>query len=278
MPYTGAMLLDVRDLKVSFDTPDGVVEAVRGLDLQLAAGEAVGIVGESGSGKSQSVLALMGLLADNARVTGSAKLQTGDGAVELIGAKRRVLERIRGARIAMIFQDPMTTLNPHLRIATQMTEVLKRHRGLKGKAATAAAIEMLEAVRIPDASRRIRYYPHQFSGGMRQRVMIAMSLACEPDILVADEPTTALDVTVQADILDLMAELRTRTKTALLLITHDLGVVAGQTERVLVMRNGEVVERGPIDTLFAAPQHDYTQRLLAAVPRLETPRRADGGR
>jgi oligopeptide transport system ATP-binding protein len=272
------MLLDVRDLKVSFDTPDGVVEAVRGLDLQLAAGEAVGIVGESGSGKSQSVLALMGLLADNARVTGSARLETPTGPVELIGAKRRVLERIRGARIAMIFQDPMTTLNPHLRIATQMTEVLKRHRGLKGRAATHAAIEMLEAVRIPDASRRIRYYPHQFSGGMRQRVMIAMSLACEPDILVADEPTTALDVTVQADILDLMAELRRRTNVALLLITHDLGVVAGQTERVLVMRNGEVVERGAIDELFAAPAHDYTRALLAAVPRLETPRDAAGGR
>jgi len=275
--YTGGMLLEVADLKVSFDTPDGVVEAVRGLDLALEAGESVGIVGESGSGKSQSVLALLGLLADNARVSGSARLQTREGLIELIGAKPRVLNRIRGARIAMIFQDPMTALNPYLRIATQMTEVLKRHRGLRGRAATRAAIEMLEAVRIPDAARRMRYYPHQFSGGMRQRVMIAMSLACEPDILVADEPTTALDVTVQADILDLMAELRERTRTALLLITHDLGVVAGQCERVLVMRNGEVVERGDIDQLFAAPAHAYTQRLLAAVPRLETPRQRPPG-
>lgn len=275
--YTGGMLLEVADLKVSFDTPDGVVEAVRGLDLALEAGESVGIVGESGSGKSQSVLALLGLLADNARVSGSARLQTRDGPIELIGAKPRVLNRIRGARIAMIFQDPMTALNPYLRIATQMTEVLKRHRGLRGRAATRAAIEMLEAVRIPDAARRMRYYPHQFSGGMRQRVMIAMSLACEPDILVADEPTTALDVTVQADILDLMAELRERTRTALLLITHDLGVVAGQCQRVLVMRNGEVVERGDIDQLFAAPAHAYTQRLLAAVPRLETPRQRAPG-
>ncbi|MES1930971.1 oligopeptide transporter ATP-binding component [Salinisphaera shabanensis T35B1] len=265
------MLLDVRDLKVSFDTPDGVVEAVRGLDLQLAAGESVGIVGESGSGKSQSVLALMGLLADNARVSGGATLQTDTGALELIGAKRRVLERIRGARIAMIFQDPMTTLNPHLRIATQIKEVITRHRGLRGRAATKAAIEMLEAVKIPDPARRIRYYPHQFSGGMRQRVMIAMALACEPDILIADEPTTALDVTVQADILDLMAELRQRTNVALLLITHDLGVVAGQCERLLVMRHGEVVERGAIDPIFEAPAHAYTRDLLAAVPKLETP-------
>ena len=271
--YTGCMLLDVRDLKVRFDTPDGVVEAVRGLDLQLTAGESVGIVGESGSGKSQSVLALMGLLADNARVSGSASLQTGRGRLELIGAKRRTLERIRGARIAMIFQDPMTTLNPHLRIATQIKEVITRHRGLRGRAATNAAIEMLEAVKIPDAARRIRYYPHQFSGGMRQRVMIAMALACEPDILIADEPTTALDVTVQADILDLMAELRERTRVALLLITHDLGVVAGQCERLLVMRAGEVVERGAIDDIFSAPAHEYTRALLAAVPRLETPHR-----
>jgi len=268
------MLLDVCDLKVSFDTPDGVVEAVRGLDLSLAAGESVGIVGESGSGKSQSVLALMGLLADNARVSGSARLVSGQGPVELIGAGSRVLNRVRGAKIAMIFQDPMTALNPHLRISTQMIEVLTRHRGLSRRAARVAAVEMLEAVRIPDAGRRIRYYPHQFSGGMRQRVMIAMSLACEPDILIADEPTTALDVTVQADILDLIGEMRARTNTALLMITHDLGVVAGQCERVLVMRAGEIVEHGPIDSLFVRPQHDYTQALLAAVPRLDTPRRA----
>ena len=265
------MLLDVRDLQVRFDTPDGVVEAVRGLDFELAAGESLGIVGESGSGKSQSVLALLGLLAANARVTGSARLAGGDGGIELIGARRRVLERVRGARIAMIFQDPMTALNPHLRIVTQIAEVLVRHRGLRGRAARARAIEMLEAVRIPDAARRARYFPHQFSGGMRQRVMIAMALACEPEILVADEPTTALDVTVQAEILDLLAEARARTGAALVLITHDLGVVAGQCERMLVMREGEVVERGGIEGIFAAPEHDYTRALLAAVPRLDPP-------
>ncbi|GAB3672077.1 ABC transporter ATP-binding protein [Salinisphaera aquimarina] len=271
------MLLDVQNLKVSFDTPDGVVEAVRGLDFTLAEGESLGIVGESGSGKSQSVLALMGLLAANARVTGSARLHADSGPIELIGARSRTLNRVRGARIAMIFQDPMTALNPHLRIATQMTEVLTRHRGLGRRAAHAAAVAMLDAVRIPDAARRIRYFPHQFSGGMRQRVMIAMSLACEPDILIADEPTTALDVTVQADILDLMAELRTRTRTALLLITHDLGVVAGQCERMLVMRRGEIVERGAIGPVFAGPSHDYTRALLAAVPRLDGPRPAPRG-
>ena len=269
------MLLEVSNLNVVFDTPDGVVEAVRGIDFSLAAGEALGIVGESGSGKSQTVLALMGLLADNARVSGSARFATGNHEpVELIGARPRVLNRVRGARIAMIFQDPMTALNPHLRIVTQMTEVLTRHRGLGRREARRAAVEGLEAVRIPDAARRVRYYPHQFSGGMRQRVMIAMSLACEPDILIADEPTTALDVTVQADILDLIGELRARTNTALLMITHDLGVVAGQCERVLVMRSGEIVEHGPIDAVFARPRHDYTRALLAAVPRLDTPRRA----
>jgi len=270
------MLLTVSNLNVSFDTPDGEIQAVRGIDFALAAGEALGIVGESGSGKSQSVLALMGLLADNARVTGSARFAAHDKAIELIGARPRTLNRVRGAKIAMIFQDPMTALNPHLRISTQMIEVLTRHRGLGRRAARQAAIEGLEAVRIPDAARRIRYYPHQFSGGMRQRVMIAMSLACEPDILIADEPTTALDVTVQADILDLIGELRTRTHTALLMITHDLGVVAGQCERVVVMRAGEIVEHGPIDTIFETPQHDYTRALLAAVPRLDTPRRARG--
>lgn len=273
------MLLEVKALKVAFDTTDGEVEAVRGVDFGLERGEAVGIVGESGSGKSQSVLALMGLLASNARVSGSARLagpvdRKGDD-IELIGARRRLLRHVRGARIAMIFQDPMTALNPHLRISTQMIEILRAHQGIRRRAAMRRAVEMLEAVRIPDAARRIRYFPHQFSGGMRQRVMIAMALSCEPEILIADEPTTALDVTVQAEILDLLAELRARTHTALLLITHDLGVVAGQCERLLVMRAGEIVERGPIDRIFDAPGHDYTRQLLAAVPRLEAPSPAD---
>jgi oligopeptide transport system ATP-binding protein len=278
------VLLEVKNLQVTFDTPDGMVEAVRGLDFALDRGETLGLVGESGSGKSQSVLALMGLLAANAQVSGSARLsgarpgnarlssaQSADdrGAIELIGAQARTLRRVRGARIAMIFQDPMTALNPHLRVATQMVETLRAHRGLRRRTALKTATEMLEAVRIPDATRRIRYFPHQFSGGMRQRVMIAMALSCQPEILIADEPTTALDVTVQAEILDLLAELRAASHTALVLITHDLGVVAGVCERVLVMRAGEVVERGPSKRVFTAPEHAYTQALLAAVPKLE---------
>lgn len=263
------MLLEVANLKVEFETPDGVVEAVRGLDFSLARGEALGIVGESGSGKSQSVLALTGLLAANARVTGSARLTGNEGPMELIGAAPGLLTEVRGARIGMIFQDPMTSLNPHLRIATQLTEVLVLHRGLRRRAALAEAIDMLEAVRIPDAARRIRDFPHQLSGGMRQRVMIAMALACRPQILIADEPTTALDVTVQAEILDLLADIRRRFDIALILITHDLGVVAGQCQRVLVMRSGEVVERGSVEQIFTASGHAYTRDLLAAVPRLD---------
>lgn len=266
------MLLDVRNLKVDFETHDGLIDAVHDLSFSIDTGEAVGIVGESGSGKSQSVLALMGLLAGNARISGSAELapaKSGGRPVELIGARPRVLRRVRGARIAMIFQDPMTALNPYLKISTQMIELLRAHRGMGRRAATAAAIEMMEAVRIPEAARRIQYYPHQFSGGMRQRVMIAMALSCEPELLIADEPTTALDVTVQDEILEVIGKLRERTHTALLLITHDLGVVAGQCSRALVMRAGDLVEQGSIDKVFNAPEADYTRDLLAAIPRLE---------
>ncbi|AWN15207.1 ABC transporter ATP-binding protein [Salinisphaera sp. LB1] len=266
------MLLEVQNLKIDFKTHDGTIDAVHDLSFSIERGEAVGIVGESGSGKSQSVLALMGLLAGNARVTGSARLAPGSkgGApVELLGAKPRVLRRVRGARIAMIFQDPMTALNPHLKISTQMIELLRAHRGMGKRAAMRAAIDMLEAVRIPEAARRIKYYPHQFSGGMRQRVMIAMALSCEPELLIADEPTTALDVTVQDEILELIAELRERSNTALLLITHDLGVVAGQCSRALVMRGGDLVEHGSIEKVFNAPEAQYTRDLLAAIPRLE---------
>ncbi len=261
------MLLKVENLKISFDTPDGVVEAVRGLDFHLNEGETLGIVGESGSGKSQTVMAMLGLLAPNARVSGSARYRD----QELIGLSQRVLSHIRGAKIAMIFQDPMTSLNPHLRVSTQMTEVLRHHKGMGKKQALEKSIDMLEAVRIPDAARRISYFPHEFSGGMRQRVMIAMSLLCEPDILIADEPTTALDVTVQAEILDLIRDLRTRFDTSVLLITHDLGVVAGTCERLIVMQAGEVVEAGSADEVFYNTRHDYTRALLAAVPRLDGP-------
>ena len=266
------MLLDVQNLKIDFETHDGLIDAVHDLSFSIDRGEAVGIVGESGSGKSQSVLALMGLLAGNARVSGSAKLasaKAGGTPIELVGAKTRVLRRGRGARIAMIFQDPMTALNPHLKISTQMIELLRAHRGMGRREAMKAAIEMMEAVRIPEAARRIKYYPHQFSGGMRQRVMIAMALSCEPELLIADEPTTALDVTVQDEILDVIAELRERTHTALLLITHDLGVVAGQCSRALVMRAGDLVEHGSIEKVFNSPEAEYTRDLLAAIPRLE---------
>ncbi|MDA3919648.1 MAG: ATP-binding cassette domain-containing protein [Salinisphaera sp.] len=264
-------LLEVRNLKIDFETHDAVVDAVHALDFTLERGEALGIVGESGSGKSQTVLGLIGLLAPNAKISGTATL-TGSGKqgdIELLSAKPRILRKVRGARIAMIFQDPMTALNPHLKISTQMIEVLRAHRGMGRREAMQAAIDMLEAVRIPEAARRIKYYPHQFSGGMRQRVMIAMALSCEPEILIADEPTTALDVTVQAEILDLIDELRARTHTALILITHDLGVIAGQCSRALVMRRGDLVEHGPIEQIFRAPEAQYTRDLLAAIPRLE---------
>jgi len=259
------MLLEVENLRVSFDTPDGVIEAVRGIDFALSESETLGIVGESGSGKSQSVLGMLGLLDANGRISGSARYR----GRELIGLSQRELTAVRGNRIAMIFQDPMTSLNPHLRIRTQMTEVLTHHKGMSQRDALARAVEMLRSVHIPDAERRIHYYPHEFSGGMRQRVMIAMSLLCEPDILIADEPTTALDVTVQAEILDLIRDLRERLSTSVILITHDLGVVAGTCERVLVMHEGTIVESGSAEDVFYAPRRDYTRQLLDAVPRLD---------
>ncbi|MEQ9131312.1 MAG: ATP-binding cassette domain-containing protein, partial [Salinisphaeraceae bacterium] len=256
------MLLQVANLQVSFDTPDGPVDAVRGLDFELAEGQTLGIVGESGSGKSQSVRALLGLLDSNGRVSGSARYRD----TELIGLSERELRRIRGSRIAMIFQDPMTSLNPHLRVSTQMAEVLAQHQGLRRRAAMSRAIEMLEAVRIPDAARRIRYYPHQFSGGMRQRVMIAMSLLCQPDILIADEPTTALDVTIQETILDLLRHLQRERNLGILLISHDLGLVARYADDVAVMHQGRIVETGATARVLEQPEHDYTRHLLAAEP------------
>jgi oligopeptide transport system ATP-binding protein len=268
------MLLDVNRLRVRFETGEDTVTAVRDVSFSLTEGETLGIVGESGSGKSQTVMAIMGLLADNGRVDGSARFR----GEELVGLPQRLLRRVRGNSISMIFQDPMTSLNPHLRIATQMTEVLAYHRGMGSRRAMDAAVAMLEAVHIPDAGRRIRYYPHEFSGGMRQRVMIAMALLCEPEILIADEPTTALDVTVQAEILDLIRDLRHRFGTSVLMITHDLGVVAGTCDRVIVMRQGEIVESGDAADIFARPQHDYTRALLNAVPRLDTPPLIQSGR
>ena len=265
-------LISVRDLRVDFSTPDGIVHAVRGIDFDLQAGKTLGIVGESGSGKSQTVLSLMGLLADNGRSSGSARFE----GRELIGMADRDLRGIRGNRIAMIFQDPMTSLNPYLKIGVQMAQVLELHEGMGRRQALRRCGELLEAVRIPDAGKRLQSWPHELSGGMRQRVTIATALLCTPALLIADEPTTALDVTVQAQILNLMQELRSDFNAAIVFITHDLGIVAGFCDDVLVMQDGECKERGSVDRVYAAPKHPYTQRLLAAVPRLDRDARPRG--
>ena len=258
-------LLEVQHLNTRFATPEGEVKAVNDLSFTVAEGETVGVVGESGSGKTQVFLTIMGLLAANGRATGSARFR----GTELLGMPADALNRIRGSRIAMIFQDAMTSLNPYLRISRQMTEVLVQHRGMSESDARAAGVALLDRVRIPEAARRFDMYPHEFSGGMRQRVMIAMALLCEPDLLIADEPTTALDVTIQAQILDLMRELKRESNTAIVLITHALGVVAGLCDRVLVMYGGRIVEEAPMRQIFYEPQHPYTHGLLRSTPRLD---------
>lgn len=260
-------MLEVNNLCVSFDTPEGEVHAVSGVDFSLEAGDALAIVGESGSGKTQSMLAILGLLAENGHASGSAKFRNED----LLQMSPAALNEHRGKDIAMIFQDPMTSLNPYLTIESQMIEMVTHHQGLGKKEARAHAIEMLRAVRIPEPEQRIRQYPHEYSGGMRQRVLVAMGLLCEPDILIADEPTTALDVTVQSQIAQLMGELRRQSNTAILLITHDLGVVAGLCDRVLVLYAGEVVEYGTVEQIYYEARHPYTRGLLESVPRLDQP-------
>ncbi|MDJ0928774.1 MAG: ABC transporter ATP-binding protein [Gammaproteobacteria bacterium] len=262
---TGAPLLEVSDLRVTFTTPDGPVQAVCGLDFHIAAGETLGIVGESGSGKSQSLLAILGLLADNGSASGRAVFDGND----LMQMPPAQLAAIRGAGIGMVFQDPMTALNPFMTIGAQMSLVLRRHEDLARGAARRRCVEALESVSITDPERRLAMYPHELSGGMRQRVMIASALSCRPRLLIADEPTTALDVTVQAQILELLDTVTREQGTALILITHDLGVVAGSCDRVLVMQNGELRDRGDIDDVFYQPQHEYTRKLLAAVPRVD---------
>ena len=258
-------LIEVKDLGVQFQTNDGLVFAVNGINFALDRGQTLGIVGESGSGKSQSVLALMGLLARNGRASGQA-LYAGQ---DLLTMKPRDLNRIRGNRVAIIFQDPMTSLNPYLTVERQMTEVLQFHKGLDRKAARLRSVALLDAVKIPEAARRISMSPHEFSGGMRQRVMIAMALLCEPEVLIADEPTTALDVTVQAQILALLRELQRDFGTAIVLITHDLGVVAGLCDQVMVLYGGRVMEQGSAQDIFYRATHPYTVGLLGAVPRLD---------
>ena len=256
-------LLDVDALSVRFETDDGVVQAVDSLSFSLDEREVLGIVGESGCGKSVSLMSLVRLLPPSAKIEGSASF---DG-LDLLRASPRQIRRIRGREVAFVFQEPMTSLNPALRVGRQIAEVLEHHLALTRRAADKRAVELLDLVRIPAPARRVREYPHQLSGGMRQRVMIAIALACDPKILVADEPTTALDVTIQAGILDLMRDIRERLGTAIVLITHNLGVVADIADRVLVMYAGRKVEEAPVHDLFAAPQHPYTIGLLGAVPR-----------
>jgi oligopeptide transport system ATP-binding protein len=260
------ILLEVRDLCVTFDTPEGAVPAVDHLSFALAAGDALGIVGESGAGKSQTALALLGLLARNANVSGSIRFE----GQELLTLRPSQWSKLRGNRITMVFQDPMTSLNPYLRVETQIGEVLERHRGLSRGQSRAESLRLLEAVHIADAPSRLRAYPHELSGGQRQRVMIAIALACRPALLLADEPTTALDVTVQAQILSLFAELRREFGVAMILITHDFGVVTEVCDHTMVMYAGRAVEAGSTPALLQAPAHPYTRALLEARPRVDT--------
>ncbi len=259
-----AALLEIRDLDVHFTTQDGDIHAVKKVSLNIAEGTCLGVVGESGSGKSQLFLAAMGLLAANGRASGSVRYR-GQELLDLPAAR---LNKFRGAKITMIFQDPLTSLTPHMTVGAQILEALTLHQKMPREEAERRVRDMLDYVRIPEGARRMKQYPHELSGGMRQRVMIAMATITGPDLVIADEPTTALDVTVQAQILEILRALKTDKKTALALISHDMGVIAGSADQVQVMRYGEVVERGDVDDIFYAPRHDYTKMLLASMPRL----------
>jgi peptide/nickel transport system ATP-binding protein len=261
---TGATVLQLRDFRVSFPTHFGEVQAVRGVDIDVHEGELLGVVGESGSGKSVTFLGLMGLLPKSARIEGSAKV----GGTELVGASKKLLNRVRGKRVAMIFQDPLSALNPVHRIGDQIVEMIQSHQNMSNKVAWELSVELLDRVGIPQPRERASQFPHEFSGGMRQRVVIAMAIANDPDVLIADEPTTALDVTVQAQILDVLQQIRREMKTAVVLITHDLGVIARVADRVQVMYAGRVAEKGDIGPIFDHPSHPYTRGLLASLPAI----------
>ena len=263
-PGLAEPVLVIEELKVEFRRGRVATTTVREVSLTVALGECLGIVGESGSGKSQIFLAAMGLLAANARASGSARFI----GTELLSAPRATLNAVRGSRLTMVFQDPQSALTPHLKIGVQMAEVLVRHRGLSWRDAEAAALAMLRRVKIADPERRLRQYPHELSGGMRQRVLIVISLLCEPDRLIADEPTTALDVTVQAQVLELLCAMRQEFRMGVVLISHDFAVVAGLADRIIVMYAGRVVESAPTAQLFARPRHPYTSALIQCAPAL----------
>ncbi|SMR81622.1 peptide/nickel transport system ATP-binding protein [Aliiroseovarius halocynthiae] len=258
-------LLSIRDLNVNFQSMDGTVEAVKSISLDIEPGKCLGVVGESGSGKSQTFMAAMGLLAPNARTSGSVMLE----GQEILGRSQNELNQIRGRDMSMIFQDPLTALTPHMKIGIQMEEMLNLHSNIRGAEAKKLCLDWMNRVHIPEARARLGQYPHELSGGMRQRVMIAMAMLNQPKLLIADEPTTALDVTVQAEILDLMHTLKTEENTAIALITHDMGVVARMCDDVQVMRHGQFVEGGTTDQIFSNPQEAYTQELLSAMPRID---------
>ncbi|MBY5931505.1 ATP-binding cassette domain-containing protein [Tateyamaria omphalii] len=260
-------MLSVENLHIRFRTGDGLVHAVNDVSFEVSAGQQIAVVGESGSGKSQIALAIMGLLAKNAEVEGRI-LWNGD---DLLTKSNREMNRIRAREIGIIFQDPMSSLNPYMTIERQLTEIVENHEGLSRRDARARALQVMDAVRIPDAKSRLRAYPHEFSGGMRQRIVIAMALMCQPKLILADEPTTALDVTVQAQIMQLLADVQRDFGTSVMLITHDLGVVAGFCEEVVVLYGGRIMEEAGTEALFDQPAHPYTRGLLRAVPNIDDP-------